>query len=145
MTESPGSLWPRICKRKQPLADRIPNIAGSPIAFPTRYDTSEFDGLLKWIGPLITDNIQTLQDPTTPQYVALDWLANVDGYDPLTYFVGKPYQIYVEHYCTLRRTENLETINTTLHYQHRSATGMTKTETESVESFAMSHSMWRNY
>jgi hypothetical protein len=70
----------------------------SPTAFPTRYTTSDFDGLLKRIGPLITDNIQTLQDPTTPQYVALDWLANVDGYDPSADFVVTSDQIYVERY-----------------------------------------------
>jgi hypothetical protein len=59
---------------------------------------SEFHGLLKWIGPLVTDNIQTLQDPTTPQYAALNWLANVDGYDPSIDFFITPEQVYIERY-----------------------------------------------
>jgi hypothetical protein len=71
---------------------------GSPTVAPTRYTTSDFDGLLNWIGPLVTDNIQTLQDPTTPQYVAFDWLANVDGYKASDDFFITPEQVFIERY-----------------------------------------------
>jgi hypothetical protein len=83
---------------KVPTAAPTTFTTKSPTVAPTRYTTPEFDGLLKLIGPLVTDNIQTLQDPTTPQYLALDWLANVDGYKASDDFFITPEQVFIERY-----------------------------------------------
>jgi hypothetical protein len=36
--------------------------------------------LRNWLGPLVTANVTLFQDPSTPQYEALDWLASRDGF-----------------------------------------------------------------
>jgi Leucine-rich repeat (LRR) protein len=40
----------------------------------------KIDYLRNWLGPLVTANATLFQDPSTPQYEALNWLAYRDGF-----------------------------------------------------------------
>jgi hypothetical protein len=47
---------------------------------PTTAPTMKLDYLRNWLGPLVTANATLFQDPSTPQYEALDWLAYRGGF-----------------------------------------------------------------
>jgi hypothetical protein len=47
---------------------------------PTSAPTMKIDYLRNWLGPLVTANATLFQDPSTPQYEALNWLAYRDGF-----------------------------------------------------------------
>jgi hypothetical protein len=40
--------------------------------------SEKMNNLLDLIGPTVTSNIELLHDPKTPQYAALQWLADID-------------------------------------------------------------------
>jgi hypothetical protein len=104
ITKVPTAAPTTFAPTKEDKITKVPTAAPTtfttepPTVAPTRYTTPEFDELLKWIGPSVTDNIQTLQDPTTPQYVAFDWLANVDGYEAPDVVFITPEQVFIERY-----------------------------------------------
>jgi hypothetical protein len=64
----------------------------APTASPT---ISKFTQLLDIIGA-VTSDIELLQDPTTFQYEALDWLANADTWE--VDIDSVPSQVFVERY-----------------------------------------------
>jgi hypothetical protein len=54
----------------------------APTASPTMLSTSpKFAQLLNLIGKEVTSDIKALQNRTTLQYAALEWLANVDAWE----------------------------------------------------------------
>jgi hypothetical protein len=68
----------------------------APTNAPTRYTSERFQFLLDLIGPTVTSNIQFLQDPETPQYAALEWMADVDEWN--LDINSLPLQLWVERY-----------------------------------------------
>jgi hypothetical protein len=67
----------------------------APTASPTIYTSPKFTQLLNLLGA-VTPDIKLLQDPTTFQYSALDWLANVDAWE--VDIDSVPPQVFVERY-----------------------------------------------
>jgi hypothetical protein len=68
----------------------------APTGSPTTLSTSpKFTQLLN-ITSAVTSDIKLLQDPTTFQYAALDWLANEDGW--WVDIDSFPPQVFVERY-----------------------------------------------
>jgi hypothetical protein len=54
--------------------------------------------MLDLIGPTVTSNTEFLQDPKTPQYAALEWLADIDEWNTDIDIDSLPLQVWVERY-----------------------------------------------
>jgi hypothetical protein len=65
---------------------------------PTVYTTERFQMLLDLIGPTVTSNIKLFQDQQTPQYAALEWLADIDEWNTDIDFDSLSPQVLVERY-----------------------------------------------
>jgi hypothetical protein len=54
--------------------------------------------MLDLIGPTVTSNIELFQDPKTPQYTALQWLADLDEWKMDIDIDSPRIQVWVERY-----------------------------------------------
>jgi hypothetical protein len=68
----------------------------APTASPTIYSSPKFTQLSNLVGEKVTLDIKALQNRTTLQYAAMDWLANEDAWE--VDIDSVPSQVFVERY-----------------------------------------------
>jgi hypothetical protein len=64
----------------------------------TLYTSERFQMLLDLIGPTVTSSPELWEDPKTPQYAALEWLADLDEWNTDIDIYSPPLQVWVERY-----------------------------------------------
>jgi hypothetical protein len=72
-------------------------VTEAPTASPAIF-SEKMTNMLDLIGPTITSNIELFQDPKTPQYAALQWLADLDEWNMDIDIDSPPIQVWVERY-----------------------------------------------
>jgi hypothetical protein len=60
--------------------------------------SEKMKNLMDLIGPTVTSNTELFQDPKTPQYAALEWLADIDEWNTGIDIDSLPLQVWVERY-----------------------------------------------